>query len=143
MLSYVGPKFLNNDIAIPIDMKVLIKLSQNIDSEKDKKKKCQSYPNNQYESYLECDRIYFKQLIFNNSKHPLRPFWIVSNYSEVTKLAFCDWKRSDNYCRISSDYNYVDIFDGTIDSACSNPCTTFQVLYFFFLFCIHTNHIIL
>ena len=127
VLSYVGPKFINNDLLTPIDMKVLIKLSQNINSEKDQKKKCQSYPNNQYKSYLECDRIYFQQLICNNAKHPLRPFWIVSNYSEVTKLAFCDWKIGDKYCRISPNHNYVDIFDGTIDSACSNPCTTFQV----------------
>lgn len=127
VLSYVGPKFRNSDLSIPIDMRVLLKISQNIDSEEDEKK-CQNYPNKEYDSYLECDNIHFQKLIFNNAKNPLKPFWIYTNYSQVTKLAFCDWKRSEKYCRISPDHNYVDIFDGTIDSACSNPCTTFQVI---------------
>ena len=107
-------------------MKVLLKLSQNIDSERDHKKRCKNYPNNEFVSYLECDQIYFRKLT-NNAKPALMPFWITSNYSEVTKLAHCNWNKSDKYCRISPLHNYVDIFDGTIDSGCSNPCTTFQV----------------
>ena len=127
ILSYAGPKFRNNDLSNPIDMKVLLKLSQNIDSERDQKKRCKNYPNREYVSYLECDRKYFQELILNNAKPPLTPFWITSNHSEVTKLENCHWNRSEKYCRISPLHNYVDIFDGTIDSGCSNPCTTFQV----------------
>ena len=89
ILSYTGPKFRNNDLSKPIDMKVLLKLSQNIDSERDQKKRCKNYPNREYVSYLECDRKYFQELILNNAKPPLTPFWITSNHSEVTKLENC------------------------------------------------------
>ena len=66
-------------------IQVVDRISQSIYSEFDLEKKCQNYPNEQYESYKMCDDSFVQKEV---SKTGLIPFWTTNNYSTVTKLRF-------------------------------------------------------
>ena len=57
MLAYEGPRLANEDLTISKRKRVMLSLSQTIDSEKDKDKECKNYPHSGFNNYRECDEF--------------------------------------------------------------------------------------
>ena len=55
MLSYDGPRVGNEDLATSNRIKVMLSLSQTLDSERDPDKNCKKYPSSGFSNYRECD----------------------------------------------------------------------------------------
>ena len=81
LLSYSGPTE-SLDLGESILYKEIVSISQNIFSEKDKMKKCRNYPNEDYESYRQCD----EQFVYKDmkTKYQLMPFWATHEMDEVS-----------------------------------------------------------
>ena len=114
-LSYSGPliqtkKQLKN-------IKSIVRITQNIDSEKDQKKNCVNYPTEEYESYDHCDNTKVRNKIQN--EFGLTPFWITDDYDSVTNLVH------DSNGSISKILPYF--YAGTFESQCKPPCLSSQV----------------
>ena len=82
LLSYSGPVIENRDLIEPILYKEIVSISQNLFSERDTLKKCRNYPNEDYESYRECDEHFVYQEM--RSKYNLMPFWAANKLNEVS-----------------------------------------------------------
>ena len=80
-LSYDGPKLGSKDLEVPTNTKAVFKISENIYSEDDPKKKCRNYPNSNFESYDECDKTFLRDKL---AKMNFTPFWIAETLEEVS-----------------------------------------------------------
>ena len=84
MLSYNGPELrLNNLHDDRKVVKVALRLSQFIYSDKDENNECVNYPQENYQSYRACDEDYIYRRMKNH--YGIMPFWATGNLSEVTK----------------------------------------------------------
>ena len=83
LLAYSGPQIKINDLGIGQEVRVFMKFSQEIDSEKDKKAKCNLYPNQDYKSYNECDQKFVYTEV--NEVMNITPFWSTKDLKSVTK----------------------------------------------------------
>ena len=81
-LSYDGPRIANKNLMEPRLLRSIVRFDQIIYSERDKKKKCQNYPNTKYKSYDDCDRSYIRHKL--ESELNLVPFWLTKDFEEVT-----------------------------------------------------------
>ena len=64
------------------EIKVMLKMSQIIDSDQDKDKRCQNYPNELFDSYNDCD----SKFVYKDCKQrfPFMPFGVANELKEVT-----------------------------------------------------------
>ena len=83
MMSYNGPLITNQDLSRSEIIRVMLKLDQTVDSEKDEDKKCRNYPNKQYSHYQECDKknVYVDCL----KRYPFMPFGVALYENEITE----------------------------------------------------------
>ena len=81
LLSYSGPAE-SLDLEKSIQFGEIVSLSQSIFSEKDTSKKCRNYPNEEYESYRECDEQFVYQDM--RTKYKVMPFWAAGEMNEVS-----------------------------------------------------------
>ena len=58
-----------------------VEISENIYVEEDKDKHCREYPNEQYESFGDCDHKYLKMVC---KKHDIYPIWLTNNFTNTT-----------------------------------------------------------
>ena len=87
MLDYSGPSIAINDLNLPKSERIMLSISQFIDSEFDENKKCMNYPNKTFKSYALCD----EKFVYNQFKtkfSPIMPFWVTRNLREVTALRY-------------------------------------------------------
>ena len=83
-LNYVGPDLKNTFLEEPKKQKVILKMSQTIDSELDEDKNCRQYPSEGFETYGECDQAYVTRKF--KDVYKVMPFWATSTIDDVTNL---------------------------------------------------------
>ena len=83
MLSYFGPKIHIDDLSVPRDIRLMIRMTQKLNPDKGEDSKCVNYPTKEYANYQQCDEnnVYQKY----KSKN-FMPFWAAKFPSEVTEL---------------------------------------------------------
>ena len=86
MLSYSGSIIGNQLKGFTKNMRVALRITQNKYEEEDKTNPCSEYPNEEFQSYRECDENFVYRAL--TTKHNLLPFWATDNMSEVTDQRF-------------------------------------------------------
>ena len=64
--------------------KYAVEISKNVYLEEDKSKKCADYPNSDFDSYMECDDRYMKNIC---QRVQLAPIWLLDDFSHATTKA--------------------------------------------------------
>ena len=80
--NYNGPPILIDDLLSPFFMTYALKISNFVDLETDKGKKCANYPNKKHESCLNCDEDFVHKEI--QRTYNIVPFWASKSNAEVT-----------------------------------------------------------
>ena len=83
LMAYSGPQVKINDMSVGQEIRVMIKISQEIDSEKDVRAKCKIYPNKIYKNFNECDEDFVFHEV--NKILNITPFWSTKDLKSVTK----------------------------------------------------------
>ena len=91
-------------------------LQQEVHDEEDISKHCSVYPNDQYDSYNDCDIKSSISRLSNNFGINFMPIWATNNISSVTS--------SPLYAPFSSNILHYSLTDGIQVSDCKMPCTT-------------------
>ena len=86
MLSYSGSIIGNQLKGFTKNMRVALRITQNKYEEEDKTNPCSEYPNEEFQSYKECDENFVYRVM--TTKLNLIPFWATDNMSEVTDQRF-------------------------------------------------------
>ena len=81
-LVYNGPILKLTDVSKGWELWAGMKITQNINTPKDKAAKCKIYPNLHYKTYMQCD----EKFVFNEMKdiYNFVPFWTTDNFTIVT-----------------------------------------------------------
>ena len=58
-----------------------IEISENVYVEEDTSKHCREYPNEEYESFADCDNEYVRNVC---KKHNINPIWLTNDFEKVT-----------------------------------------------------------
>ena len=82
---YSGPSIILNDLSNLDYFSYIVTISQTIDSEFDREKMCENYPNDKYQKFADCDNEFLFQEVL---KLGIMPFWATKNVSNVTKFRF-------------------------------------------------------
>ena len=133
MLSFEGHIYEFNDLLVPQYMNGILNFQQNIFSEKEKNKHCKNYPFEGFSSFGDCDKKYLNEKFVNFYK--IMPFWATLNLSEVTsyRLIFYTLILNKNCPFLLFSYyvgeDFVDFFDGTLESPCFQPCVSTKVFF--------------
>ena len=82
LLAYNGPPLKIKDLTETGELKVMLKMSQTVNSEQDTDKKCKNYPNDHFETYNDCDSSF----IYKDCKDrfPFMPFGVANDLKEIT-----------------------------------------------------------
>ena len=62
-----------------------IEISENVYVEEDVSKHCREYPNEEYESFADCDNQYVRNVC---KKHNINPIWLTDDFTNVTVQRF-------------------------------------------------------
>ena len=62
-----------------------IEISENVYVEEDPSKDCRDYPNEEYESFADCDNQYVRNVC---KKHDINPVWLTNDFANVTVQYF-------------------------------------------------------
>ena len=118
-LSYDGPPIKISDLIKESgkDIKHIVKLSQTIKTEKDKKSQCKNYPFQNYLDYNDCDQTYIQNIIQNELN--ITPFWVTQILENVTEIG---------YINPNHDLDMAYFFGGISESPCYIPCKTTKVI---------------
>ena len=114
--SYSGPAIGSPDLNDTQAISYLIKFSQMINTPSNPNNPCRYYPNEEFESFEECDAKFVRERIRKDMN--FIPFWATKNLTEVTKIAFSNKRKAE----------YMKYALGMINSPCLNPCTLTQVV---------------
>ena len=82
MLSYSGSIIGNQFKGFTKNMRIALRVTQNKYPEEDKTNPCSEYPNEEFQSYRECDEDFVYKEIKN--KYQLMPFWAANDFIEVS-----------------------------------------------------------
>ena len=118
LLYYNGPEIQNANLTKPMQAKYIFQFVQNIFSEKDTKTKCKTYPNEDFNTFDECDRNFVLKTVREN--YPLVPFWATKDMSEVTRQVFYEG---------NDIAKFIALLNGLQNSDCQIPCTTTKVCF--------------
>ena len=91
-------------------------MQQDIFTEEDESINCVNYPNEDNESYKECDDKFLTSVL----PPGLVPIWSVNNFENVTRQLYIE--KMPN-----TSFSYGDLHDGTQISPCPLPCSTISV----------------
>ena len=116
MLSYLGPSLKTE--GTQRHTRVMLSLSQDLDTEHNPDKGCRHYPYGGFSSYADCDEHFVYQQF--KDKFKLMPFWATKEVKEVTMLKFYKNAKYENTI-------IEDFIDGTKMSPCVKPCLTTKV----------------
>lgn len=92
-----------------VDRGYIVKLHETIHVEEDPTNTCQNYPNNQFDSYRECDDRHLMEKTLG-----LVPVWATDNLSQVTA--------EPTFLPGDPILLPVDLYDGSEVSLCALPC---------------------
>ena len=82
LLAYNGPSLAIKDPR-EREIRAIVKMSQEIHSDKDEDARCTNYPNEHYEDYNECDETYVLDRI--KLYYNITPVWATRDLDSVTK----------------------------------------------------------
>ena len=121
--NYDGSNVDVDDLLEPTYKSFFLTLSQIIYLETKSGFNCRNYPNNEFNSYQECD----EHFVYNEmrNKHKIMPFWAAKTLDEVTTLTHYHFDRS-NY----TSSPYYGLMTGIDESSCPLPCKITKVLKF-------------
>ena len=119
--NYEGSNINIDSLADPSYKSFFLTLSQTIYLETESGINCRNYPNNEFESFQECDEYF----VYNKMKnhHKIMPFWAAKTLDEVTTLTHYHFDQS-NY----TTSPYYGIISGIDESNCPLPCKLTKVL---------------
>ena len=123
LISYSGPQIEIKDILkSPKVYDATLSLSQSISSERDSESNCALYPNENFDSYRDCDEYYVHKEFLKYDKR-LMPFWATDDLSEVTSKRLALHSNKSNHSMI--DVKYIINFPvlGTIKGTNGWKCT--------------------
>ena len=118
-----------------------IEISENVFVEEDTSKHCREYPNEEYESFADCDNEYVRNVC---KKHNINPIWLTNDFEKVTvQKVLSDEEASKLGLAASSEYflavknqnvifcffpgeHWKWVFTGQEKSPCTSPCRTFH-----------------
>ena len=83
MLAYDGPILKILNAAEGQEIRSVMSLSQQIYTDQDKNTDCQTYPNNNHQSYKDCDKEFVSDYI--KKKMSIMPFWVTEDFDLVTE----------------------------------------------------------
>ena len=85
-LAYDGPSVAISDLIIESSkqIRVLLKVSQDINTERNEESKCKNYPYENYLNYNDCDQNYVQNIVKDNLN--ITPFWATQVFENVTKI---------------------------------------------------------
>ena len=144
MLSYSGSIIGNQFKGFTKNMRIALRITQNKYPEEDKTNPCSEYPNEEFQSYRECDEKFVHRAM--KTKYNLTPFWATDNMSEVTDERFINKQIISKvlfhlHCRLikAGEINNLNrflnsFFDGRVASPCFKPCLESKVIKFKKLF---------
>ena len=85
-LSYDGPSIAISDLIIDgsKQIQVILKMSQDINTEGNEESKCKNYPYDNYLNYNTCDESYVQNIM--KEKLNITPFWATQDMDSITKI---------------------------------------------------------
>ena len=81
--------------------KYVIEISENVYVEEDPSKKCRKYPNDEYESFTDCDNQYLRNVC---KKHNISPIWLTNDFAKVTTQHYFNAEEVSNIKLTSSEH---------------------------------------
>ena len=84
MLAYAGPPVENSNLLVPKVVRLILSLSQTIDAESDKDKKCKNYPHGNYPTFRACDETSTFQHI--KKTFSFLPFTVTDDLRKVSNI---------------------------------------------------------
>ena len=83
-LAYEGPPIKISDLIAEShkQIQVIVRMSQNIKTEKDPESQCINYPYEKYLNYNDCDQTYIQNLL--EEEIGITPFWATQDLNNVT-----------------------------------------------------------
>ena len=82
-MAYSGSAVKINDLKVGQEIRAILKITQEINSEEDERANCTIYPNKNYESFNECDQKFVFDMV--NQMMNITPFWSTKDFKSVTK----------------------------------------------------------
>ena len=85
-LAYDGPSVAISDLSIDSSkqIQVILKMSQDINTEINEESKCKNYPYENYLNYNACDESYVQNIM--KEKLNITPFWATQDMDSITKI---------------------------------------------------------
>ena len=85
-LAYDGPSIAISDLMIESTrfIRIMLKMFQHIDTERNEESKCKNYPYENYLNYNDCDQNYVQNIVKDNLN--ITPFWATQVFENVTKI---------------------------------------------------------
>ena len=115
-LGYSGNIIENKIPQAPREIKVIIKISQIVNTEEDGE--CRNYPFGKYQTFGDCDLEFLQNITKNH--YNITPFWVVESFENVSIPSIYvhrNWS------------GFGDLIDGTRESPCYPPCLTNKVRF--------------
>jgi hypothetical protein len=94
----------------------VVQIDENVFVENDPSKNCQNYPNNQFETYKQCDEDFIAKTLRTNFGPKFLPIWATN----LTDVSYTKWENA-------SSLDLAQLFEGTTVSPCPLPCRTARV----------------
>ena len=139
LTHYNGHDFKRSHLYDPRYIQAMLKISQTVSSSRENavhEHVCQHYPNDEYNSFGDCD----EEFVYQRAKNVgLMPFWASKSFDEVTRLT--RYIHLLPYCYIQvclsllfryqndDEFTLPDLLDGTQDSNCLSPCRKTEVFH--------------
>ena len=97
----------------------MVDIAQRVFVEEDPNSNCRNYPNQEYQSYQECDDKFVRNFLPGG----LTPIWITDDFTEVSMQVFYEKGTPERY---KLKQLYEKLTDGDLRSDCPLPCKTTQ-----------------
>ena len=97
----------------------MVDIAQRVFVEEDPNSNCRNYPNQEYQSYQECDDKFVRNFLPGG----LTPIWITDDFTEVSTQVFYEKGTPERY---KLKQLYEKLTDGDLRSDCPLPCKTTQ-----------------
>ena len=81
LLAYSGPILVNSKLARIKEEKYILKITQTKEAEENKNTGCQDYPNEEYQTFSDCDAEFVHEQMLGEG---VMPFWATNNLDEIT-----------------------------------------------------------
>jgi hypothetical protein len=117
-LASKGSRIMLDKVPEQQSIKYLVELQQTVFMEEDTEKNCTNYPNEEFQSYDDCDATFVRQSLAKYYGPDYVPIWVTEDQANVTMLME---EASPDFT--SKPVSQGDLFSGNEMSKCRQPCT--------------------